>query len=103
MKHFSVLKDEAINSLNIKNDGIYVDATLGYGGHSLEIHKRLKRGFLFAFDEDNDAIKYCQSKFKNFKNIKIIHSNFVNMKEELLKRDINKVDGILFDLGISSV
>ena len=101
MKHFSVLKDEAINSLNIKNDGIYVDATLGYGGHSLEIHKRLKRGFLFAFDEDYDAINYSKKKL-NYDNVEIIHSNFVNLKKELEKRGISKVDGIIFDLGISS-
>lgn len=102
MKHISVLKDESIKGLNIKDDGIYVDATLGYGGHSMEIHKRLKRGFLFAFDEDYDAISYSKKKL-DYDNVEIIHSNFVNLKEELEKRGINKVDGILFDLGISSV
>lgn len=102
MKHISVLKDESIKGLNIKDDGIYVDATLGYGGHSMEIHKRLKRGFLFAFDEDYDAISYSREKL-DYDNVEIIHSNFVNLKEELEKRGINKVDGILFDLGISSV
>jgi len=102
MKHFSVLKEETINGLNINPDGVYVDATLGYGGHSLEVQKRLKRGILFAFDEDMDAINYCKNN-NNFKNVKYIHSNFVNMKEELKKMNIDKVDGIIFDLGVSSV
>lgn len=102
MKHISVLKKESIEGLNIKEDGIYVDATLGYGGHSIEIHKRLKRGFLFAFDEDYDAIDYCK-KSLDYKNVQIIHSNFVNLKNELKERNIDKVDGIIFDLGVSSV
>lgn len=101
--HKSVLLNESINSLNIKEDGIYIDATLGYGGHSGEILKRLKKGKLFAFDQDDYAINYCLEKFKDNDNITIIKSNFSNMKEELMKRNINKVDGILFDLGVSSV
>lgn len=102
MEHISVLLHEAIEGLNIKEDGIYVDATLGYGGHSSEIHKRLKRGFLFAFDQDLTAIDHCKTLFKESKNVTIIHSNFVNMKEELEKLGITKVDGIIFDLGLSS-
>lgn len=101
--HKSVLLEESINSLNIKEDGVYVDATLGYGGHSGEILKRLKKGKLFAFDQDEYAINYCMDKFKNNNNIEIIKSNFSNMIEELEKRGITKVDGILFDLGVSSV
>ena len=101
--HKSVLLEEAINSLNIKEDGIYVDATLGYGGHSGEILKRLKKGKLFAFDQDDYAINYCKEKFSNNDNIIIIKSNFANLKEELAKHGINKIDGILFDLGVSSV
>ena len=102
MEHISVLLHEAIEGLNIKEDGIYVDATLGYGGHSSEIHKRLKRGFLFAFDQDLAAIDHCKTLFKESKNVTIIHSNFVNMKKELEKLGITKVDGIIFDLGLSS-
>ena len=101
--HKSVLLEESINSLNIKEDGVYVDATLGYGGHSGEILKRLKKGKLFAFDQDEYAINYCKDKFKDNGNIEIIKSNFSNMLKELNKREITKVDGILFDLGVSSV
>ena len=101
--HKSVLLEESINSLNIKEDGVYVDATLGYGGHSGEILKRLKKGKLFAFDQDEYAINYCKDKFIDNGNIEIIKSNFSNMLKELNKREITKVDGILFDLGVSSV
>ena len=102
MKHYSVLKEESIKRLNIFDNGIYVDATLGYGGHSIEIHKRLKRGFIFAFDEDYDAISFSKKKL-DYDNVEIIHSNFVNLKNELKKRNVSKVDGIIFDLGVSSV
>lgn len=102
MEHISVLLKEAIDGLNIKEDGVYVDATLGYGGHSSEIVKRLKRGFLFAFDQDQKAIDYNKELFKDSKNVTIIHSNFKNLKEELTSRGIESVDGIIFDLGLSS-
>lgn len=101
--HYSVLLKESIDGLNIKEDGLYVDCTLGYAGHSSEILKRLKTGKLFAFDSDSEAITYSNQKLKNINsNYEIIHSNFVNLKEELEKRNISKVDGILFDLGVSS-
>jgi 16S rRNA (cytosine1402-N4)-methyltransferase len=103
MKHYSVLKNEIIDSLNILEDGIYVDATLGYAGMSEEMLKRLKNGKLICFDQDMDAINYSKevlSKINN--NYQIIHSNFVNLKEELIKLGINKIDGIIFDLGFSS-
>lgn len=102
MEHISVLKKEAIEGLNIKPDGIYVDATLGLAGHSMEIHKRLKRGRLIAFDQDLVAIDYSKKIFSGEDNVTIIHANFSNMKEELAKIGITKVDGILFDLGVSS-
>lgn len=102
MEHVSVLLEEAVDGLNIKSDGIYVDATLGYGGHSKAIQKRLKRGFLFAFDQDATAIEHARETFVDCDNVTIIHSNFVNMKEELYKRGIEHVDGIIFDLGLSS-
>lgn len=100
--HKSVLLEETINSLQIKENGIYVDCTLGYGGHSEQILKRIKRGKLYAFDQDDNAINYCLDKFKTNNNIEIIKSNFVNLKKELNQRGIEKVDGILFDLGVSS-
>ena len=101
--HISVLLDEAISGLNLNEDGIYVDCTLGYAGHSSEILKRVRRGCLFAFDQDSKAIAFSDQKLKKIgNNYEIINSNFVNIKEELKKRDINKVDGILFDLGVSS-
>lgn len=103
MKHYSVLKNEAIMGLNILEDGIYVDATLGYAGDSSEILKRIKRGKLFAFDRDAEAITYSKQVLSKIsENFTIIHSDFVHMKEELNKLGITKVDGILFDLGVSS-
>ncbi|MDD4187826.1 MAG: 16S rRNA (cytosine(1402)-N(4))-methyltransferase RsmH [Bacilli bacterium] len=103
MKHYSVLKKETIDGLNINPDGIYVDATLGYGGHSEEILKRLRRGFLFAFDQDEDAICFGQKRLsKVSNNFKIIYANFSKLKEALATEGITKVDGIIFDLGLSS-
>lgn len=103
MKHYSVLKKELIDGLNIKPDGIYVDATLGYAGDSSEILMRMKRGFLFAFDQDEEAIKYSEEKLSKISNnYRIIYSNFANIKEKLLENNIEKVDGIIYDLGVSS-
>lgn len=101
--HISVLLEESINSLNIKEDGTYVDCTLGYAGHSSEILKRIKRGSLFAFDQDQEAINYSIKKLSNVEsNFTIIKSNFSYLKEKLAEKNITKVDGILFDLGVSS-
>ena len=101
--HISVLLKESIDGLNLKEDGIYVDSTLGYAGHSSEILKRITRGCLFAFDQDSKAIEFSREKLSSIgNNFEIINSNFVNIKEELEKRNINSVDGILFDLGVSS-
>lgn len=96
--HESVLLTESINYLNLKDDSIIIDCTLGYGGHSSEILKRIKNGFLYAFDQDIEAIKYADDRLKKISNnYKILNTNFVNIK------DVNKkVDGILFDLGVSS-
>jgi len=101
-EHISVLKDEVIEYLNIKEDGIYVDATLGYAGDSKEILKRNKKGFLFAFDKDIDAINKSKEYIKEFNNYKIFNTGFINIKETLENEGISKVDGILFDLGVSS-
>lgn len=101
--HYSVLLKESIDGLNIKPDGIYVDCTLGYGGHSEEILKQLKDGYLYAFDQDEEAIKYSEERLRKISNnFKIIYSNFENLKAKLLEEKITKVDGIIFDLGFSS-
>lgn len=101
--HYSVLLNESIDLLNIKENGIYVDCTLGYAGHSKEILKRLKNGFLYAFDQDMEAIKYSEEELKKISNnFEIIHANFSSLKSELDNRGIDHVDGILFDLGFSS-
>ena len=103
MKHYSVLLNESIEGLNLKEDGIYVDATLGLGGHSKEILKKISKGHLYAFDEDIRALDYAQNILKEVgSNFTLIKSNFVFLKEELNKRGITKIDGILFDLGVSS-
>lgn len=103
MKHYTVLKEESITNLNILEDGIYVDATLGYAGDSSEILKRIKKGHLFAFDRDSEACLYSKEKLSQIgDNFTIIHDKYVNMKERLQEYDITKVDGILFDLGVSS-
>ena len=103
MKHYSVLKKEAIQGLNLKKDSIVVDATLGYAGHSSSILKLIPNGHLYAFDQDKEAIKYSKEALSQIaNNFTIIHSNFVNLKEELNELGIDKVDAILFDLGVSS-
>ena len=101
--HKSVLLKEAIEKLNVRDGLIYVDCTLGYAGHSGEILKKNKKGWLYAFDQDDEAINYSKEKLSSIgNNYEIIKSNFENIKEELNKRNINSVDGILFDLGVSS-
>lgn len=102
-KHKSVLLNECINSLNLKDDSVIVDCTLGYAGHSSEILKRINKGFLFAFDQDEEAITSSISRLDLIgSNYEIIKSNFVNIKTELENRNISCVDGILYDLGVSS-
>jgi len=100
--HKSVLLKETIEYLNIKPEGIYVDGTLGGGGHSEEILKRLTTGKLIAIDRDLDAIKASKERLKNYKNVEYINDNFKNIKEILKSLNIDKVDGILLDLGVSS-
>ena len=102
-KHISVLLQESISSLNLKENSIIVDCTLGYGGHSSNILKRINKGYLFAFDQDSEAIRHSTDRLSAIgTNFTIIKSNFVNLKEELAKQNITKVDGFLFDLGVSS-
>ena len=101
--HKSVLLEECLEYLNIKEESIIVDCTLGYGGHSSNILKKIKRGFLFAFDQDDEAISYSKNRLdKISENYEIIRSNFENIKEELYKRNIKTVNGILYDIGVSS-
>ncbi|AWI03736.1 16S rRNA (cytosine(1402)-N(4))-methyltransferase RsmH [Clostridium drakei] len=102
-KHVSVLLDETIGALNVKEDGIYVDCTLGGGGHSYEILKRLSpRGRLIGIDQDTAALKAAGEKLKQFNNVTYVHNNFYNIDEILQELNIEKVDGIMMDLGVSS-
>ena len=102
-KHISVLLEETIDSLNLKESSVIVDCTLGYGGHSSYILSRIKQGFLFAFDQDSEAIRHSTNRLNAIgTNFTIIKSNFVNLKQELENREVTEVDGILFDLGVSS-
>lgn len=102
-KHISVLLNECIDNLNIKENGIYVDGTLGGGGHSLEILKKLsKEGLLVGIDQDEDALKAAKNRLQNFDNVKYVHSNFYNIESVLNNLEIDKIDGILMDLGVSS-
>ena len=103
--HYSVMLPEVLDALDIKEDGIYVDGTLGGAGHSTEICKRLTTGRLIGFDQDEDAIRAATDRLKEnnqFEKVTIVHSNYENMKHELEKLGISKVDGILLDLGVSS-
>lgn len=101
-KHTSVLLNESIEGLNIKADGIYVDATLGGGGHTEEILKRATSGRVIGIDQDDYAIERATEKLKNYKNFTAVKSNFQNIEEVLEELNIEKIDGILFDLGVSS-
>ena len=101
-KHIPVLLNEVIEGLNIKEDGIYIDCTIGGGGHSSEILKRLKKGHLYGFDKDLDALSACQERFKDNKNVTLIHSDYKNAPYLLKEKDVQAVDGVLIDLGVSS-
>ena len=102
-KHISVLLEESISSLNLDESSIIVDATLGYGGHSSNILERIKTGHLFAFDQDSEAIRHSTDRLKKIgTNFTIIKSNFVHLQEELNRLGVYKIDGALFDLGVSS-
>lgn len=102
-KHKPVMLEECIQGLNIKENGIYIDGTLGGAGHSKEIAKRLsKEGLLIGIDRDEEALKAAKEKLKEFQNVKYIHNNHDNIKEIIEELNIEKVDGILLDLGVSS-
>ena len=102
-KHEPVLLEECIKALNINPDGIYIDGTLGGAGHSLEIAKKLlPKGLLIGIDRDTEALRAAKDKLKNYTNVKYIHDNHDNIKQILEELQINGVDGILLDLGVSS-
>ena len=103
-KHVSVLLDECLEALNIKEDGIYVDCTLGGAGHSSQILKRLSNeGRLIGIDQDTDAIKAAKERLKDYSNVTFVHNNFYNIGEIIDGLDLEAgVDGILMDLGVSS-
>lgn len=101
--HVTVLLNEAVEGLNVKSDGIYVDCTLGGAGHSILILKQLTTGHLYCFDQDENAIQAARQRLETIgKQFTIIQSNFKNIKAELNQRGVEHVDGILFDLGVSS-
>ena len=102
-KHISVLKQESINGLNIKPDGVYVDCTTGGGGHSLEIAKKLTTGRLICIDKDTDALAAAHERLADYLDkITFVNNNFANIDEILAELGIDGVDGILADLGVSS-
>ena len=102
-KHTPVMLNECIENLNIKPDGIYVDGTLGGAGHSKVIASKLsEKGLLIGIDRDEEALKAAQETLADYKNVKYIHGNHDNIKELLQTIGIEKVDGILLDLGVSS-
>ena len=102
-KHKPVLLDETIKGLNIKPNGIYVDGTLGGAGHSNQILKRLSsKGLLIGIDRDEEALSAAKERLKDFQNVKYVHGNHDEIEEILKELDIDEVDGILLDLGVSS-
>lgn len=102
-KHISVLLNEVIHGFDIKENGVYVDCTLGGAGHSSEIIKRLASdGRLVGIDQDKDALKAAGAKLKVYNNVTFVHNNFTNVEEILNELNVDGVDGILMDLGVSS-
>ncbi|MDP4090466.1 MAG: 16S rRNA (cytosine(1402)-N(4))-methyltransferase RsmH [Bacillota bacterium] len=102
-KHISILAEECMQGLNIKEDGIYVDCTLGGGGHSSLILKRLSpKGRLIGIDQDMDAINAAKNRLKEYENVTYVNDNFKNIKRILQDLNIDGIDGILADLGVSS-
>ena len=103
MKHVSALLNETVDLLNVKPDGIYVDGTLGRGGHTSLLLSRLTTGHVYAFDKDQQAIEESKVNLQKYEGkVTFIHSDFGNMKEALKEYGISKVDGVMMDLGVSS-
>ena len=102
-KHKSVLLEEVIEGLNIQKDGVYIDCTMGGGGHSSVIASHLSnKGRLIGFDRDMDAVKVCRTRFKDKKNVEVVHSNYKDAPQVLRDMGITEFDGLLIDLGVSS-
>ncbi|MEG6569168.1 16S rRNA (cytosine(1402)-N(4))-methyltransferase RsmH [Thermoanaerobacterium thermosaccharolyticum] len=101
-KHESVLLNETIEYLKVKPDGVYVDGTLGGGGHSYEILRRLPKGRLIAIDRDMDALYAASVRLKDFNNVTYVHDNYKNIKNILKNIGIERIDGAILDLGVSS-
>ncbi len=102
-KHYSVLLEETIENLNIRPNGIYVDGTLGGGGHALEVCKKLECGRFYGIDQDDAAIEAARQRLSLYEDkVTIIHNNYCNAKAALLEHGVDKVDGIVLDLGVSS-
>lgn len=103
MEHVSVMLETTVSMLNIKPDGVYVDGTLGRGGHSSEILKRLTTGHLYSFDIDQQAIEESRSRLEKINhNFTLIKANFADMQKELNELGVYEVDGVLLDIGVSS-
>ena len=103
MEHISILLNEAVAGLNIKENGVYVDCTLGGGGHSLEILKKLNgSGLLIGIDQDDFALEYSKKRLNDYNNIIFVKNNFSELDNILNEYHIDKIDGILLDLGVSS-
>ena len=101
--HFSVLLQESINGLEIKPEGVYIDATFGRGGHSKAILSNLTTGRLIAFDKDLEAIAFAKENFSEFNNFEIVHTSFAQIHNHCKENDLlGKIDGIIMDLGVSS-
>ena len=100
--HDPVMLTESINNLNIKENGFYIDGTVGLGGHSVKILEHIKKGFLIGFDRDSDSIKIAKKRLNVFDNFKLVHSSYTNLEDACRKLDIKQVDGMLLDLGLSS-
>ncbi len=101
-EHVSVFLETAIESLSIHDSGIYVDCTFGGGGHTSHILDAIKNGHVYAFDQDLDAIKNGENRFAQEKRLTLIHRNFSHLNEALDQQNVELVDGVLFDLGVSS-
>ncbi|MCP3031097.1 16S rRNA (cytosine(1402)-N(4))-methyltransferase RsmH [Halobacillus sp. A1] len=102
-EHYSVLKSETIKQMHIKPDGVYVDCTLGGGGHSIEIASRLDKGKLIAFDQDEHALEAAKERLAPYaEKVTLVHANFRQLEEKLNELKIEHVDGVLYDLGVSS-
>jgi 16S rRNA (cytosine1402-N4)-methyltransferase len=102
-KHVSIMLNECMEGLNIKQEGIYIDCTMGGAGHSSAILERLSsRGMLIGIDQDKEALEAASKRLQKFNNVKYVHNNFYNIDDILKELEISQIDGILMDLGVSS-